>query len=167
MADPGDRGPLDGEELETWAAVATVLEWLPAALDAQLQHDAGITHFEYGILFALSEADGRSLRMGTLASYSNSLLSRLSRAVTRLERRHWVRREPDPADGRYILAILTDDGFEKVAETASGHAETVRRLVLDPLTATQERQLKDISRRIMKEIRDGDGWQPSPRTTIG
>ena len=76
---------LSGEDLETWSALATLVEWLRAALDAQLQRDAGLTHFEYGVLFALRDAPEHTLRMSTLAGYSNSSLSRLSRAVARLE----------------------------------------------------------------------------------
>ena len=54
------RNALDPAELETWASLATLLEWLPAALDAQLQRDAGLTHFEYGVLYALAHADDRN-----------------------------------------------------------------------------------------------------------
>ena len=111
---------LGAEALETWSAFATVLEWLPAALDAQLTRDAGLTHFEYGVLFALSTAPERTLRMSVLASYSNSTLSRLSRAATRLEAKGWVRRWPDPADGRFTLATLTDAGAQKVDEAGPG-----------------------------------------------
>jgi DNA-binding MarR family transcriptional regulator len=151
---------LDGEALETWSAVATVLEWLPAALDAQLQRDCGITHFEYGILFALLNAPDRTLRMSTLAGYSNSSLSRLSRAVGRLERREWVVRSPDPVDGRYTLASLTDAGATLTSEATPGHAQMVDTLVFQALTAAQTRQLGQISRRIAAAIRDESGWRP-------
>jgi DNA-binding MarR family transcriptional regulator len=156
---PGSAG-LSGEDLETWAALATVLEWLPAALDTQLQRDADLTHFEYGVLFALAGASGCTLRMSILASYANSSLSRLSRAASRLEVRGWVRRTTDPSDGRYTLAVLTDAGLRKVDEATPGHVPTVRRLVLDPLTEPQTRQLREISRRISRAIRAEEGWQP-------
>ncbi|MFJ1755153.1 MarR family winged helix-turn-helix transcriptional regulator [Kitasatospora sp. NPDC088134] len=151
---------LSDDDLETWSALATVLEWLPAALDAQLQRDAELTHFEYGVMFALAHADDRTLRMSTLAGYSNSSLSRLSRAVARLEKKDWVRRAPDPADGRYTLATLTDAGELKVDRAAPGHVDTVNRLVFDSLTRTQARQLGEISRRIMKAVRAEEGWTP-------
>ncbi len=152
---------LSDDDLRAWSSLATVLEWLPAALDAQLQHDAGLTHFEYGVLYALADADDRTLRMSTLAGYSNSSLSRLSRAVARLEAKDWVRRQPDPADGRYTLATLTDAGQQTVDRAGPGHDALVRRLVLDPLTQAQVRQLGDISRRIQGAIRAEDGWRPS------
>ena len=151
---------LDDEALETWSALATMLEWLPAALDAQLQRDSGLTHFEYGILFALLKAPDRTLRMSTLASYSNSSLSRLSRAVSRLERKGWVERSPDPADGRYTLATLTDDGATHASEATPGHAQMVDAVVFDALTAAQAKQLRQISRRITAAIRDESGWRP-------
>lgn len=160
MADDSDRDTFGDEQLETWSALATVLEWLPAALDSQLQRDSGLTHFEYGILFALSEAADRTLRMSTLADYANSSLSRLSRAVARLEQKHWVRREADPRDGRYTLAILTDDGSDQVVQASPGHVETVNQLVFDPLTSSQARQLMEISRRITRAIRAEEGWRP-------
>jgi DNA-binding MarR family transcriptional regulator len=160
MSDSREPLILNGEELQTWAALATVLEWLPPALDAQLQRDADLTHFEYGILFALGDASDRTLRMSVLATYANSSLSRLSRAVARLEKQGWAQRAPDPADGRYTLATLTALGAEKLDQATPGHVQTVRR-VLGSLTQAQLRQLRTISRRIMSALRDEEGWQPS------
>ena len=151
---------LEGDDLATWSSLATVLEWLPPALDAQLQRDAGITHFEYGVLYALSRADDGALRMSVLADYANSTLSRLSRAAARLEGRGWLRREPDPADGRYTLAVLTDAGRAAVVAATPGHVATVHRLVLDRLTAAQARQLREISLRIARAVREEGGWRP-------
>ena len=149
------------DDLETWSALATVLEWLPPALDAQLQRDSELTHFEYGILFALADADDRTLRMSTLADYANSTLSRLSRAASRLEAKGWMQRESDPADGRSTLATLTAAGLERFEQATPGHVQTVNRLVLDALTAAQARQLREISRRIARAVRDDAGWTPS------
>ena len=154
---------LSTEELETWSALATVLEWLPPALDAQLQRDSDLTHFEYGILFALADAPDRTLRMSVLADYANSSLSRLSRAATRLETKGWLTRRPDADDGRYTLATLTESGAGKVEQATPGHVETVRRLVLDALTAAQKRQLREISRRVTAAIRTESGWRPTEK----
>jgi DNA-binding MarR family transcriptional regulator len=150
---------LTPDERETWLAFAGVLSKLPAALDAQLQRDAGLNAFEYFVLSGLSEAPGRTLRMSDLATFANGSLSRLSHVVTRLERRGWVRREPCPEDGRFTNAVLTDAGWEKVVATAPGHVDTVRRLAIDPLTAAQTRQLRDIGRRILRRI-DPDNPYP-------
>lgn len=150
---------LSPDDLETWSSLATLLEWLPAALDAQLQRDAALTHFEYGILYALSRAEDGRLRMSTLAGYAHSSLSRLSRAATRLESRGFLRRETDPADGRYTLAILTDAGAEARRAAGPGHVDLVKRAVLDRLTAAQQKHLRTITDRILTGLGDEPGWR--------
>ncbi|TKK90515.1 winged helix-turn-helix transcriptional regulator [Herbidospora galbida] len=139
---------LTDEEMEAWLALVSLLIKLPQALDGQLQRDAGISHFEYQVLAGLSMSPGRTIRMSELAQLSDGSLSRLSHVVSRLEKRGWVRRCTDPGDGRYTLAMLTDEGWDKVVETAPGHVATVREVVINPLTKAQIRQLRDIGRRI-------------------
>ena len=90
--------------------------------------------------------------MSELAIYANGSLQRLSRAVARLERRGWVTRRPDPADGRYTLAELTDKGRAVLVDAAPGHVEAVNRFVFDALTAAQARQLGIIATRILNAI---------------
>ncbi|HEX4256002.1 MAG TPA: MarR family transcriptional regulator [Streptosporangiaceae bacterium] len=158
---PGtDAGPdwLTEDERAAWVRLVSVFIKLPAALDAQLQHDAGISHFEYMVLSRLSEAPDRTLRMSDLAVLANGSLSRLSHVVTRLERRGWVRREPCPGDGRFTNAVLTDDGWAKVEATAPGHVAVVRELVIDALRPEQIGQLRDISLAIMGRVVPGADW---------
>ncbi|MDQ0734715.1 MarR family winged helix-turn-helix transcriptional regulator [Arthrobacter agilis] len=164
MTDTHPSAVLTGEDLETWAGLATVLEWLPPALDAPLGHNFGLTHFEYGILYALEGAPDRTLRMSDLAGFANSSLSRLSRAVSRLQSRGFVDRSPDPKDGRSTRATLTDAGQEMIHEATPRHVASVRRLVLDPLTVAQKRQLREITVRIQQAIRAQDGWRPPQAT---
>jgi DNA-binding MarR family transcriptional regulator len=151
---------LSAAQLDVWASVATVLERLPAALDAQLQRDGGLTHFEHGLLFALDTAPDRTLRMSTLAGYASSTLSRLSRAISRLEAKGWVRREVDPTDRRVTLALLTDAGHDHVTGTTPAHHALVERLVFEPLTDQQARQLGIITRRIAQTIDPAATWTP-------
>jgi DNA-binding MarR family transcriptional regulator len=143
---------LEGDEQQVWLGLTGVLIRLPAVLDAQLQRDAGISHFEYQVLAGLSMADDRTLRMSDLATFAEGSLARLSQVVGRLEKRGWIRRTPDPDDGRYTLAILTAEGWDKVVATAPGHVEAVRQHVFDPLTKAQQRQLGDITRRIVGAV---------------
>jgi DNA-binding MarR family transcriptional regulator len=143
---------LDSDEQESWYALAYLLNRLPAALDAQMQRDAGISQFEYMVLSALSTAPERTLRMSVLARYTAANLSRLSNVVSRLEKRGWVWRVPDPADGRTTLATLTEDGLAAVVAFAPQHVTEVRRLIFDPLTRAQQRQLRMIASRILLAI---------------
>ncbi len=147
---------LDPGERQMWLALASSMIRLPAALDAQLQRDAGLSYFEYQVLAVLSEAPERTMRLSEIAALVDGSLPRLSQVVSRLEKRGWVRRTPDPADGRYTLGILTDEGWDKVVASAPGHVATVRRHVVDPLTKAQQRQLREIAGRIVRTT-DPDG----------
>lgn len=156
METPDEPRWLNSDERQTWLTMVGVMMRLPTALDAQLQRDAGLSHFEYLVLAGLSEGPGRTRRMSDLADFAESGLPRLSQVVGRLEKRGWVRRAPDPSDGRITLATLTEEGWQKVVQTAPSHVEAVRTLVFDPLTKAQVRQLTAIGQRIMRAIDPDD-----------
>ncbi len=132
---------LTDDEQWVWRRVVPVLQELPAALDRQLQVDAGIPHAYYMILAMLSEAPGHELRMTELAQRTATSLSRLSHAVARLEQHGWVTRRRCPTDRRGQIAQLTDAGMARVVELAPGHVGAVRRYVFDALTPEQVEQL--------------------------
>ncbi len=143
---------LNPGELESWLPLGGLLLRLPAALDAQMQRDSKLSHFEYLVLANLSEAPDRTRRMSALAALANGSLSRLSHVVKRLEGRGWVERRACPQDGRYTNAVLTDAGWEKVLASAPGHVEAVRALVLDALSPEELAQLGDMARRILARL---------------
>jgi DNA-binding MarR family transcriptional regulator len=132
---------LTEEQQQMWRRFVEVLIRVPAALETQLQRDAGLTHMGYIVLLTLSERDDRRMPMSKLAKGVSSSLSRLSHVVARLEDQGWVRRERNPEDGRVQIAVLTDEGYEKVVATAPGHVEAVQQLVFDRLTPAQVRAL--------------------------
>jgi DNA-binding MarR family transcriptional regulator len=140
---------LSDEQQAAWRPFVALLLRLPALLDAELQKDAGITQFDYLVLSGLSEAPGRTLRMSELAATASSSMSRLSHVVSRLEAKGWVRREPCPGDGRFINAVLTEEGWGKVKATAPGHVAAVRELLVDTLTSEEFAQLGALSAKIL------------------
>jgi DNA-binding MarR family transcriptional regulator len=137
-----------------------MLSRLPDALDAQLQRDAGISHFEYSVMAMLSMSPTPTMRMSEIGALANGALPRLSRTVDRLEKRGWVTRRQNLQDGRSTLAVLTDAGWDKVVATAPGHVAEMRRLVFDPLTRTQVRKLHEIATRIRRVVHP-DGCPPA------
>ena len=142
---------LTAAELESWLAVVRMMTWLPWSIDQQLRRDSDLGMVEYQVLAMLSTR-GRVMRMSSLAHLTNTSLSRLSHLIKRFEDRGFVRREPDPEDGRFTNAILTDKGFETLAEAAPGHVAHVRSLVIDVLTAEQLRRLGMAADRITARI---------------
>ena len=159
MADQGTTGNvevtpwLDKSEETAWIGLMAIVSKLPGLLDGQLQHDSGIGMFEYSVLSWLSMIEGRTLRMSELAELANGSLSRLSNVVKRLEQHGFVRREPDPADGRYTVARLTDTGWDQVIASAPGHVRAVRHFIFDSLTPAQVAQLGLIGQQIGPQLR--------------
>jgi DNA-binding MarR family transcriptional regulator len=158
---------LSDEQQQAWRTLAGVMTLLPAALDAQLQRDAGVTHFAYWVMAMLSETPGRALRMSELAAASRASLSRLSHLVARLEERGWVRREASADDARATVAVLTDAGYDKVVATAPGHVDTVRALVFDALTDGQVRQLDELCGALLAQLDPGGRFRrPRPQGAV-
>ena len=154
---------LTPQERRAWIAFVGVLVKLPYALDTDCKQLSRISHFEYLVLSAISEAPNRSIPMNELATLANSSLSRLSHVVARMEERGLVRRQPCPGNGRVTNATLTEEGMEVVVDTAPGHVAAVRSLVFDALSPAQVSQLDDICHAVLRRI-DPDGEWP-PRST--
>ena len=151
---------LDGDERSTWLALAAVMIKLPAALDAQLQRDSGLSFFEYMVLAMLSERPQRTMRMSELAGLTNASLSRLSHVASRLEKQKYLRREPCAEDRRATNAVLTETGMAKVVASAPGHVAAVRELVFDALTMAQRAQLRSIGTRILAKVDSAEACGP-------
>ncbi|WP_217546154.1 MarR family winged helix-turn-helix transcriptional regulator [Streptomyces sp. GbtcB6] len=152
---------LTPKEQRAWRAYMAATNLLEDAIDRQLQQDAGMPHLYYGILANLSEEPERKLRMTDLAQKAKITRSRLTYAVTRLEKDGLVRREDCQWDKRSSFAILTDEGMAVLERTAPGHVETVRAAVFDHLSDEQVEQLEEISSVIARAL-EGDESTPRP-----
>jgi len=144
---------LNDDQQDLWQALLTIVIALPMVLDRQLQEDAGISNFEYSVLARLSMTDGTTLRLSDLAEICDSTQPRLSKVMGRFEARDWVARRTDPADGRYILATLTDAGLQKIVSSAPHHVAQVKRLIFDPLSAAQRRHFGAALNRVASAVR--------------
>ncbi|WP_030437482.1 MarR family winged helix-turn-helix transcriptional regulator [Actinoplanes subtropicus] len=155
---PAGEAPrwLDEEERRAWLALLGLMRRLEPSLDAQLRAE-GLTLFEYGVMAALSESPRHEMRMSELAAFAEGSLSRLSQVAARLESKKYINRRPDPANGRYTLAILTEEGYDKLVRAAPGHVAEVRHLVFDQLTRAQVGQLARIGQRVLRAITSGNG----------
>jgi len=140
-------------EQETWRAYMTANVEFSAFIDRQMRRDSSMPMAYYEILVRLSEADGRCLRMSELARASLSSRSRLSHAVSALEKNGWVTRRPADADRRGWVCELTDAGFAALAAAAPGHVTAVREKLFDVLTPEQLDALRDIGRAISAGLR--------------
>ncbi len=134
----------EGEEVR-WLTASEQVAWrsylranreLDAALDRDLQA-VGVSLSEYELLSMLSEAPGAEMRMSALAELIVQSRSRVTHTAARLERRGLVQRAPAPEDGRGVILRLTAEGRKAIGEFAVVHVASVRRHILDILTAEQ------------------------------
>ncbi len=148
---------LDDDQQAAWRSFAMMLAKLRWALECQLERDAGLSFIEYHALARLSEEPGHTLRMSDLAAVTHASLSRLSHLVNRLESWGFVEREPDPTDGRFTRAVLTEAGYAKLVASAPAHVVAVRTLVIDGFEPAELERLGDAARRIVARI-EGSEW---------
>lgn len=132
---------MTSQQSAAWLALIGTAELLPAALDAQLQRDSSMTHYEF-ILLSVLQRQG-TLRLSDLASATNATLPRASKVVTRLQQRGLIEREESTTDRRSVLLALTKEGRRQLVLATPGHFDMVHRLVLDRLTDTQLENLAD------------------------
>ena len=143
---------LSAEERVAWMALSAVIIKLPGVLDTQLQRDARLSFFEFMIMAVLSEKEGRSEQMSEIAAATNASLSRLSHAVSRLERAGWIERERLPGAGRRTRAVLTAAGYDAVVAAAPGHVRRVRELVVDVVDPDGLAALRRVCEQVLAQI---------------
>jgi DNA-binding MarR family transcriptional regulator len=143
---------LSRTEQRVWRAYLRATSRLRDQLDRELQRDVGLPLAYFDILVMLSEAPGRTLRMGDLAVRTSSSRSRLSHAVDRLEEKGWAERHSCPMDRRGAYASLTDAGLAVLEAAAPSHVESVRQHLFDLLTPAEIEALGSISETIARHL---------------
>jgi DNA-binding MarR family transcriptional regulator len=128
---------LSVEEQRVWRSLLTMVSRLSAAMNLQLQRDCGLSLSDYDVLVALSERG--PLRMYQLADRLAWEQSRLSHQLRRMRDRGLVVRHGSDDDRRGATVVLTEAGRTAFEFAAPGHAELVRSLVFDGMSATQLR----------------------------
>lgn len=135
---------LSDDEQRAWRAYLQGSRLLAEEMEGQLRRDAGIPHTYYQILAVLSESEGQAMRMAELARLTRQSQSRLSHAITRLERAGWVERAGCTSDGRGTIAHLTEPGYLALGTAAPGHAATIAECVFDSLSPREVQVFTEI-----------------------
>ncbi len=144
---------MDELESRAWLALMATTQLLPNALDQQLDADAGLTSFEYGLLSMLIVAEDKTHRLTDLAAGTNSSLPRLSKVVSRLEARGLVTRTPYPGDGRAINVHLTTAGKKLWLTATPPHLAFARNCVLSALDREQLAELADALEVVVRQLK--------------
>jgi len=146
------REPLTDAERRAWQGLDSLMVRLPAAVDARMARDAGMTHFQYRLLAALAEQPRCQIQQLDLARLTNASLSRMSHAVTVMERRGWVRRA-SISGRRGANAVLTAEGLDVLKEATEVFLDAVRGLVFDGLDESEVWQLLAVTETLLEVSR--------------
>jgi DNA-binding MarR family transcriptional regulator len=151
------------EEFQAWRGLIRLREAVMREIDGRLHHDGLISLTDYGVLITLVTAPGLRLRMSDLGARRMLTPSGITRVIVRLEAKGFVRREPDPADGRASFAALTRPGLEALRRAQVVHHATVRELYLGRLTKHELERLAAVFEKALPGVVSASIWPP-PQT---
>ena len=157
---------LDIAEQRSWDNFLEAALRVYGTLNKLLAERHGLTLPDVRLLDILRSSETGAARMGELAGQLQSLPSRVTRQIHRLERLGLVRREASPHDGRGVLAGITDVGRVAIDEAMFTYAEAVRQRFLLPLTRSQMAALGENCRRISSALQS-DGANRRGRSSRG
>lgn len=135
-------------EFAAWVGFLRTHAALVHELDTELEQAHGLPLTQYEVLLYLDAAPGRRLRMTELARSVLLSQSGVTRLVDRLEARGLVVRERCPEDRRGLLARITHEGREQLAQARPTHLSGIRRLYLQHLDDDDLRFLSETWERI-------------------
>lgn len=111
-----------------------------------------ITPVQFSILNALMDQPG--VDQVTLAAKVAFDPATFGSVITRLEAKAWVRRETDANDRRRKLLFITPEGV-RTAQTLKGVVVKVQKKILEPLSASEQKQLVELLAKLVRAHEQG------------
>jgi DNA-binding MarR family transcriptional regulator len=143
---------LSAPEQRAWRAFLGLHRELNARLNRQLQAQSQLSLPDYEVLVVLSEAAKGRMRPFELCDFLQWEQSRLSHHIRRMENRGLVSREGCTGDGRGAFVVLSPAGRAAIEGAAPSHAEAVRSLLFEAMTAEQVAVLEEVFTRALREM---------------
>lgn len=147
---------LNEDEQRLWRLLLAGSRKISRTIDDTLESASGLSASEFAVLVALSEADGRQLRLKDLCADLRWDRSRASHQITRMEKRGLVTRARTPDDARGVTVCLTEEGMARLEAAVPEHVETVRQLVFDPTEGTDRNAVMEFFCAILTPTTDPD-----------
>jgi DNA-binding MarR family transcriptional regulator len=149
-------------DLELFGSLFVFMQKLTRYVDERLGH-FGITSRQWLLLAVLDSAFiGRAPTITEAAVIYGSSRQNVKQIALQLERRGWLRLEPDPADARVVRLVLT----EKIAEfhdpTVQADQASLVQAVFAGLDEHERRTLRDLVARCIDELPSSPITDPTP-----
>ncbi|WP_369344124.1 MarR family winged helix-turn-helix transcriptional regulator [Bifidobacterium aquikefiricola] len=139
----------DSNFLHCALLLAGVSELLPGIVNAELQHDTGISQFAFFTLSELSKQPCHGMRLKELAACTNTTMARLSRVITQLESEHLVRKIKLDGPGRAVEIHISDEGKARLEHATVSFVSVMHSKVLADLNAEELQNLEKITTRLI------------------
>jgi DNA-binding MarR family transcriptional regulator len=141
---------LSEEEQRVWRNHLTMTARLQSEMSRALQADCGLSLADYDVLVALDERPG--CRISELGERLDWEQSRLSHQLSRMRARGLIERRSATDDRRAATLELTTDGQAALRTAAPGHAELVRMLVFEGVSASDLRVIERWTAGVLERI---------------
>ena len=146
---------LTAPQERAWRRYRRMRALLDLQLTRDLSQDSGLSEADYDVLSTLSEKADDCWRARDLAARLLWSTSRLAHHVGRMEQRGLVARQPCPDDARGALISLTERGRTTLGQAAPPHVASVRRHMIDLLTADEVAALDSIGEKVITHLTGG------------
>lgn len=153
----------DGGMPVAWVRLMRAQQVQHQRLEAALLRDHDLTLAAYDVMLQLSWAPGGCLRPVDIARQMVVAQSGITRLLTSLERRGFVRREAAESDGRVRTAVLADDGWRVLAAAAASHVRNVDREFTQHLSGVE----LDALAKLLAKLPGGDLEITGPHPVAG
>jgi len=143
---------LTAPQERAWRRYRRMRTLLDLQIARDLHRDSGLSETDYDVLTTLSEKSGGCWRARDLAAQLLWSTSRLAHHVGRMEKRGLVDRQPCADDARGALISLTEQGRTTLRTAAPPHVASVRRHMIDLLTADEVAALDTIAAKVITHL---------------
>jgi len=143
---------LTAPQERAWRHYRRMRTLLDLQIARDLNQDSGLSEADYDVLSTLSENSGNTWRARDLATQLLWSTSRLAHHVGRMEQRGLVARRPCADDARGALISLTGRGRDALQSAAPPHVASVRRHMIDLLTADEVAALDSIAAKVITHL---------------
>lgn len=116
----------DDDLVAAWSGLLRLHAALVPLIDADLKRAAGMPLSWYDVLLELNAAPQRRLRMRELGEAAVLSRTRVSRVVDELVATGYVKRTPNPDDGRSAFTELTESGRKAFRRAAPVYLDRIR-----------------------------------------
>jgi DNA-binding MarR family transcriptional regulator len=135
----------DVDRLSTWHDLVLAAHLLDTALERQSQRDGGLSHSHFKILILLAGVRERRLPLSELSRSLRFSISRISHAVSALQRAGLVERRPLAGGRRSYEAVITARGRDTVRTVLRAQSREIRDPLLDAIGRDGEQKLAQIA----------------------